>query len=492
MICLCKYGFHLKPHLVLYFVILFCKVNHEGLFNAIPFYGILLTLSNFLYFCNNMTDRTYNSSNSGYFTDSFDGISLTFTDIELLASSPTNVVARAKRYGRWWLLKGLSPEVRDRQQYRLRQRKELEILMELQHPSVVNTFGLEEIPGLGQCIVMEYVEGLVLSRWLAENPSKSRRRRVALKIIEALRYVHAKGIVHRDIKPENIIVTDNGENVCIIDFGLADKDSYAVLKQPAGTEGYVAPEQREKSVADVRNDVYSLGIVLREMAVGYGRIVRKCLLPAPRRFRDIEGLKSAIIRWHNRKRFLSIALPVIIIPAILSAVILLIVQNNARRLHEVESEASRNISELADKNSRLNTELQEQRLQSEETERQLTASIEQQQLNAVDSRRLLDSVSGELEAKNARDASTKAILDEGKRQMLRIWENWDYKKHVDTLTNFSYHDNRLIYKPNDFANFPENFVNSLNNRADSQQKTLILYELQLYQKELYERLEYYE
>ena len=53
----------------------------------------------------------YDSSASGYLSDSFEGISQTFTDVEILSTSEFNVVAKAKRYGRWWLLKGLKKEV---------------------------------------------------------------------------------------------------------------------------------------------------------------------------------------------------------------------------------------------------------------------------------------------------------------------------------------------------------------------------------------------
>lgn len=442
-----------------------------------------------------MTENHYNSSNSGYFTDSFDGIGSSFTDIERLSSSASNIVARAKRYGRWWLLKGLAPEVRDLQHYRLRQRKELEILMELHHPAVVAAFGIEDVPGLGQCIVMKYAEGLTLNRWLATEPSKARRRKVALKIIEAFEYVHSRGVVHRDIKPENIIVTDNGENVRIIDFGLADTDSYAVLKQPAGTEGYISPEQREKAVADVRNDIYSLGALLRVMDAGYRRIAARCMRPADRRYRDIDELRAAMLRYQTRKKALAFIIPAI---AVITGAIIAIIslsRDNERRLREMQSEASKNISALAEENDRLNQRLLRQTLRADSSEQQFSARIEEQQLivadqqaRADDARQRLDSVSRLLDAKNAHDATTTALINEGRRRMLSVWTNWEYKKHLDTLTRHSWHDNNLIYKPNDFENFPQTFVASLGQRADDEQKAAILKNLQIYQNQLYERL----
>ena len=82
--------------------------------------------------------------------------------------SEVNIVAKAKRYGRWWLLKGLRQEVADETGYQQRLRKELEVLMQLQHPGVVTAIGLEEVESLGLCIVMEYVDGITL-RWNAPN-----------------------------------------------------------------------------------------------------------------------------------------------------------------------------------------------------------------------------------------------------------------------------------------------------------------------------------
>ena len=61
--------------------------------------------------------------------------------------------------------------------------------------------------------------------------------------MDALEYIHGKQTAHRDLKPSNIMITRNGQHVKLIDFGLSDTDDYAVYKQPAGTEGYISPEQ---------------------------------------------------------------------------------------------------------------------------------------------------------------------------------------------------------------------------------------------------------
>lgn len=248
--------------------------------------------------------QDYDSSASGYLEDSYEGISRTFTDVEILSTSEVNVVAKAKRYGRWWLLKGLQQDVSGKAAYQQRQRKELEILMMLQHQNVVTTYGLEEVDGLGRCIVMEYVDGVTLRDWLQGKTTRQARKRVARELINAVGYIHSKGVVHRDLKPENILVTHNGENIKLIDFGLADTGGHAVLKQPAGTPRYMSPEQKVKEEADARNDIYSLGIIMEQMDLGrsFLYIINRCKSPQDHRYQNIGELKDAISRQRSLRR----------------------------------------------------------------------------------------------------------------------------------------------------------------------------------------------
>lgn len=239
---------------------------------------------------------------SGYLNDSFEGIDRVFTDVEIISTSEVNIVAKAKRYGRWWLLKGLQPEKAQETAYQQRLRKELELMMPLQHPNIVNAVGLEKVEGLGECIVMEYVDGMTMKNWLATSPTLTNKRRVAKELIDAVGYLHSKGIVHRDLKPENILITRNGEYVKLIDFGLADTDSYAILKQPAGTTEYMSEEQKVTAVADVRNDIYSLGVIFSEMGMGYTSIINRCKLPIHKRYQNIAELEDAFSSKTIQKR----------------------------------------------------------------------------------------------------------------------------------------------------------------------------------------------
>ena len=287
-------------------------------------------------------NQFYDSSTSGYLLDSFEGISRQFTDVTILNTSKVNIVAKAKRYGRWWLLKGLNKQVANETAYIQRLRKELELLMQLEHPFVVSTVGLEMVEDLGNCIVMEYVEGTTLKEWLREKHTCKDRKRIAIQLGEAVDYIHTKGIVHRDLKPENIIITKNGNNVKLTDFGLADSCSYAILKQPAGTPQYMSPEQMQTAVADVRNDIYSLGIVYSKMNLGYGfkHIIHKCLKPIELRYRNVSELRNAI---RKRDKITTIFAWVAIISLVVVAALIVVTQ--ALRISELRQQMSHNKQE---------------------------------------------------------------------------------------------------------------------------------------------------
>ena len=264
------------------------------------------------------------TSISGYVTDSFEGISRNFTDFHTLEGvSATNVTFTAKRYGRKWFIKGLKSGLRADEGQRQRLRKEFEIMTLLQHPGVATAFSLEEVDGLGPCIIMEFIDGTTLAEWLKSNPTKEERKHIISQLLDAVRYMHTAGVVHRDLKPANIMVTRNGHNVKIVDFGLADTDSHSVLKSPGGTPAYMSPEQAVQPVADVRNDIYSLGKIIVGIMPGWKRIVKRCQLPVSSRYQTVAELQHDI-SVNGRRRWWNVAFfsAAIIIAAVILTLIL--------------------------------------------------------------------------------------------------------------------------------------------------------------------------
>lgn len=364
----------------------------------------------------------YDSSISGYIADAFEGINKEFTDVEILNTSETNFVARAKRYGRWWLLKGLNKNVANEAAYQQRLRKELELLMQLQHPYVVNAVGLEQVGDLGNCIVMEYVEGKTLKQWLHDNHPRKERRRIAMEIADAVAYIHSKGIVHRDLKPENIIITENGNNVKLIDFGLADTDSHTILKQPAGTLKYMSPEQMQSAVADVRNDIYSLGIIFDKMRLGYTYIIKRCQRPIESRYQSMAELTDAIKRRNRRKSILAWVAFSLLMYILAGIVILQSIR--VRELLQQAPISKQDQTEILKSVSSLSAGVE-----------QITASnqkIEQRQQEQDAARQRIN------------DA-----IDKGKIVIDNALKTTGMKQHLDTLKNLEYLNPNILNKLNE-------------------------------------------
>ena len=160
-------------------------------------------------------------------------ISEAFTERSLIAEHGMYILVKAKRLGKWFKLKALSGQFASDYLHRELLKKEFELGFPLEHPNVVRTYDFVHDLELGDCIVQEYVQGVRLDEWLPTASKKAQRRAVG-QILDAIAYFHLQGVVHRDLKSSNILITDNGADVKIIDFGLSDADRYAILKQPAG------------------------------------------------------------------------------------------------------------------------------------------------------------------------------------------------------------------------------------------------------------------
>ena len=237
--------------------------------------------------------------------DSYSGIvieesrrSEQFSDFTPIPCKGFNILCKAKRYGRWWVLKGLKEQYRQDKNYKNLLHKEFDILISLQHPNIVSAYSMEEIPEMGTCIVMEWIDGITLEHW---NGKKIEREGIFLQLLDAVHYIHAKQIVHRDLKPSNIIITHNGNYVKLIDFGLSDTDDFAILKQPAGTPGYISPEQAASRQADIRNDIFSIGCILEKILPGkpYTAIIKRCKAPIAQRYANVDELKADFIARRN-------------------------------------------------------------------------------------------------------------------------------------------------------------------------------------------------
>jgi len=197
-------------------------------------------------------------------------------------------------------LKALNPEIAARgsdEEFRKIQ-KNFQLLFNLKHPHIASLNHLHKlqdvnaavmsdlnIPDCGYLVVMEYVEGKSLDEFIADSPelkvSVDTALDVCRKISEGMDYAHSQNIIHRDLKSENIKITKDGQNVKILDFGMAaqaSKSKSGTFTQKktdkekkyevCGTYGYMAPEQWVGKKYGPYTDQYALAVIFYEMVSG--------------------------------------------------------------------------------------------------------------------------------------------------------------------------------------------------------------------------------
>jgi len=197
-----------------------------------------------------------------------------------LGSGGMGIVYEAEdvRLPRKVALKFLPEESADDPDAERRFQREADTIAQLNHPNICTIYEIDRADGRA-FIAMECVEGINLKTYMARNQlSTGAIVEIALQIAAALGSAHAKGIVHRDIKPGNIVVNPEGQ-VKVLDFGLARRfktadtdelglEGSTMPGRPMGTANYMAPERILQLPLDPRSDLFSLGVVIFEMATG--------------------------------------------------------------------------------------------------------------------------------------------------------------------------------------------------------------------------------
>src|SRR5437667_1799655 len=193
-------------------------------------------------------------------------------------------LAEDMRLGRKVALKLLVEDLTENRERLGRFDQEAYTASALNHPNILTIYEMGDEAGR-HFIAAEYIDGVTLRRRLTTSPMDlSEVLSVAIQVADALEEAHAAGIIHRDIKPENIMIRRGGY-VKVLDFGLAklterpvseetDKEAVtrAMVQTDAGvvmgTSQYMSPEQARGKPVDARTDIWSLGVVLYEMAAG--------------------------------------------------------------------------------------------------------------------------------------------------------------------------------------------------------------------------------
>ena len=219
------------------------------------------------------------------------------TDYELLSDSGHNLVYRAQMGGKWVVLKAAKPTEGERTRNQLLLEREFEIMNRLDSIYVVQTISMVDDPQLGRAILMEYVHGRPLDRFIEEKPSIAERRRVADELMEALIFLHERQIVHGDLKPSNILITASGNHVRLIDFGFADNEAY-IAKNIGTSPSISTEEQLPTDVLLPERDIYALGKMLALLFPHSAKpIIRRCLASDRSRYSSVRQVRSALHRY---------------------------------------------------------------------------------------------------------------------------------------------------------------------------------------------------
>ncbi len=221
--------------------------------------------------------------------------------------------------GRRVAFKVLKPQYRASELHRQMLRKEFEVASMMNHPNIIATLRMENLPGPGEAILMEQIEGLTLKEYLEANPrlSGKQQRSITEQICQAVSYIHSRQTIHCDLKPSNILLTADGRFVKVIDFGMSRGNGFETLDFGGGTQGFTAPENFSAgSQATVATDIYSIGKIMELMDRGGAMksVWLRCTAANPA---DRPGSAGEIIELLRRRR--SKIIPALV-PALIAAV----------------------------------------------------------------------------------------------------------------------------------------------------------------------------
>ena len=169
-------------------------------------------------------------------------------------------------------VKVLRPEFVDDEEFLAKFKREAESVANISHPNIVNVYDVG-CDGKVIYIVMEYIDGQNLKEIIKSEGTLDEYTALDItkQIAKALGAAHKKGVIHRDIKPHNILISSEGRNVKVADFGIAKAATNSTMTNIGsiiGSVHYFSPEQAKGKSVKNNADLYSLGIVLYEMLLG--------------------------------------------------------------------------------------------------------------------------------------------------------------------------------------------------------------------------------
>lgn len=201
-------------------------------------------------------------------------------------------VYTARKHGKWVMLKTLKPALRDDPAAREMIEKEFEVRYNLAHPNIIMINDYEDVPGVGMSIITDDVYGDSLRKLIDKGEVDADiQHKIVTSLVDAISYIQTNHIVHHPIRPETIIFTEKIRNLKVIDVGFDQK--------------------KNLSPADASDDIYSFGLVLKEVLNATGdrsghlhSVAERCTHPDPRhRYRDVPDLRMALAGNSNSRLY---------------------------------------------------------------------------------------------------------------------------------------------------------------------------------------------
>lgn len=200
-------------------------------------------------------------------------------------------VYTAKKHGKWLMLKTLRPELKGVEEYECMLDKEFEVRYNLAHSNIVMINDLEDVPGIGRCIITDDVYGDSMAKLIAENKfTEANLKKITVDLVNALDYIQTNHIVHHPITPDTIIFTENIGNLKVIDVGF--------------------DQQSHLTPATAAEDIEQYGKVLKAALAALPdkhpdlqRVADKCL---SHRYRDIQELRFALSDRNSSRLYILI------------------------------------------------------------------------------------------------------------------------------------------------------------------------------------------
>ena len=220
---------------------------------------------------------------------------------------------RVKLYGKLHFLKRLKAEYAGDIRYQEALRKEFETGYRLEHPNLVRYLSLDR-----DGILMEYVDGEILSQRLATHPDYFKNRknadRFVRQLLDALGYLHSHQVLHLDLKPDNILLTRIDDDVKLIDFGCCYTDSFPDTQ--GYTSEFAAPEQLSiiHCPLSIQTDIYAIGKVLGLLPSSYiyNKVIARCTAEYPKdRYQSVGEILHDIDGKRPFLRYLSIIVAIV-------------------------------------------------------------------------------------------------------------------------------------------------------------------------------------